>query len=202
MTKTNTKVLIGIIGLVVIAVGAFFVLQSKNIKTLDEGAYMEVVSRPDLSLEFSYESGPNSLALFEPEVSGEPLKAAYILMSTADFVVVRNGDTDSTPATISLFVFSKPVLEGEEDLSRIEELRRWATANQQLTGIADAVSEPVETVIDGVRALSYSTEAAYSQDIYIASYKKNIYLFVGQHESKDDSLRTYFNDVINSVVFE
>ena len=220
-SKRNTIIAIALV--VFIAAGIYFLVNKKSTTTSIEPFFQqEKVLSEEYAFEFTYESGDEGLALFEPEVSGEPLKAAYILMLTPDFVQVRNAGTNAageTPPTISMFVFTKPdykpiaqprAVDGETStpgtqeppLSRLDEVRKWAEQNQELTGYASATTEAKETEIDGVKAITYETEGLYNQEVYIASYQKNIYLFLGQFDSKDDPIYEKYQQVLERISFQ
>ena len=161
----------------------------------------ELVSRPDINLEFSYVGGPDALSLIEAPVEGEPLKGAFILMPSGDYIEVRNNPEAETPASISIFVFTLPE-QKNGDVSRIDALRQWASDNPALTGINDAEGETEEVRIDGVKGIAYKTEGAYSQEIQLFSYREHIYMFVGQYDGTADDLSDEFKELLSTVVFQ
>lgn len=203
--STRTGVLV-IALIIFIAAAAYYLFTTttndKNDTGVAEGHHLERVENEEVAFGFGYESGPQGLALFEPEVSGEPLKAAYILMPVEDYVLVHNNQAEESPATISMFVFTKPEQPEGSDLSRLEEVRQWADENQELTSIDQAQAEPEIVDIDGVKALKYTTAGTFNQEIYVASYNKNIYLLVGQYENESDKIKQDYERVISEIVFQ
>lgn len=192
-----------IITLLIIAVAAaasyvfFFRPQARYV----EFNQSELVSRPAIDLEFSFVAGPDALSLVEAPVEGEPLKGAFILMSSSDYIEVHNNTATETPASISIFVFTLPEQENQ-DLSKTDLLREWAMDNQSLTGINVSEGEPEEIELDGVKGIKYNTVGAYNQEVQLFNHRGRAYMFVGQYDDTTEDLRDDFEELMQTVVFQ
>ena len=201
MSRKN--IILGILVLAVALAGYFFLLKPQLDDRTVAVVVQETIERRDLELSFSYPSGQNGLSLIEPPITpGEALAAAYILIPTPEYIDYQQAEfSGATPAAISVFVFSADRADETEDIGRIARMQNWAAANDGLTSFSRALNTPDITEIDGLEALTYTTEAAYDQDVYIVSYRGNIYMFVGQYEGASDDLRQTFADLISNVRF-
>ncbi len=186
------------------------------------------VSRPEVDLSFSYPSGETGLSLIEPPTtSNTALLEAFILMPFADYQAIQTDEPPSeSPASISIFVFKETDTEEsatitlgtasgttetatlEQDtasetprVGRVTRLQNWATDNQNLTSFNQAKNTPEVVDLDGVNALYYEADGLYQQQIYLAAYKGNIYMFVGQYDSPEDPIYQQFKDLMTKVSF-
>lgn len=198
--KTYAAIVVLILAVLAVASYLFFFRPQAQFVALNQA---ELVSRPDINLEFSYVGGPDALSLVEVPVEGEPLRGAFIMMPSSDYLLVRSDPEAETPASISIFVFTLPQLssKNEEEMSRMDELKAWAADNPSLTGFAEAEGEPEVIEIDGVKGLRYTTQGAYMQEIQLFSYKKQVYMFVGQFEDSSENLRDEYEELMKTVVF-
>lgn len=187
------------------------------------------VSRPEVDLSFSYPSGEAGLSLIEPPTTDNTaLLEAFILMPFADYQAIQASEPPTeSPASISIFVFEEAeteesatitletasgtagTAEVEENtatdtprVGRITRLQNWATDNQNLTSFNQAKNTPEVVDLDGVNALYYEADGLYQQQIYLAAYKGNIYMFVGQYDSESDPIYQQFKDLMTKVSFE
>jgi hypothetical protein len=186
---------------------------------------LATVSREAVGLSFSYPSGEDGLSLIEPPTTeNTSLLEAFILMPLADFQEQQSGNTPTdAPATISIFVFDEDTSEpaeltigtasGTADIStetatetprvgRITRLQNWAADNQNFTSISQAKNTPEVLELDGVNALYYEADGLFQQQIYLAAYKGNIYMFVGQYNDSKDAIYQQFKDIIATVSFD
>lgn len=173
-----------------------------------EEVVIETIRRPDLNFSFQYPSGQNGYSLIESPVAvNAPLRQGFVIMDTDDYVAWQNieGATEAPPS-LSLFVFQAPVNETADasaaEENRITRLQNWATENQGLTSINLATTPPETVEIDGLKALHYFADGLYPQEIYLASYKGFIYMFVGQFDGEEDSRKQAFTDLMSTVTFE
>lgn len=199
--KLSKKTLLITLFIILAGVTYYFVaLDRAEISTAEQ----QKVDRPDLPLYFSYPSGESGLSLIEPPVDGENLTQAFILIPAKKYTEYQESSLDGdAPATISIFVFNLPddTATGTERVGRIARLQNWALDNQSLTLFDQTNGTPDIVELDGVRALNYSTETSYKQDIYLVSYKARVYMFVGQYEKSTDDIHKVFSEVIASVAF-
>lgn len=200
--KKKTYIIISLLLLAVVAAAsyAFFFRPQARYVAFNQA---ELVSRPDINLEFSYVGGPDALSLVEVPVEGEPLRGAFIMMPSSDYLLVRSDPEAETPASISIFVFTLPELSSEnaEETSRMDKLKAWANDNPSLTGIGETENEPEEIELDGVKGLKYMTEGAYPQEIRLFIYRGFVYMFVGQYEDSSDNLRDEYEALMQTVFF-
>lgn len=187
------------------------------------------VSRPEVDLSFTYPSGAAGLSLIEPPTTDNTaLLQAFILMPFADYQAIQGNEPPTeSPASISIFVFKEA--EDEESatitlgtasgtdgaavieesavtdtprVGRVTRLQNWATDNQNLTSFNQAKNTPEVVDLDGVNALYYEADGLYQQQIYLAAYKGNIYMFVGQYDAESDPIYQQFKDLMTKVSFE
>ena len=161
------------------------------------------VSSAVAPLMFKFPSGPDALALIEPptgEVSDTGIKEVYLMMKNNEYQEFSKENGGNPPATISVFVLPYVEAFGAEEMKRAGKLQAWAIENSQFSSWAAAITEPESTEIDGVRAITYKTESVYKQDVYIALYDDDIYVFTGQYESDKDEILSMFNAILDSVI--
>lgn len=197
----KTIITIAVIAALLLIIGAAYFLQSKERSEFQAANAAEPVVNEELSLEFAYVAGPDALSMFEPSSNREPLLGSYILLPSADFVAIRNQESERTPPSISIFVydFSDSALPVEiESLGRSEKVLAWARANQGLTGLTDAI-EPESVELDGVSGFRYQYPAEYEQTIQLHSYDHKLYMFVGQYDNGD--MQDLYEEVLESVRF-
>jgi len=204
--KTLKIIILAVV--LVIASATAYQLVFKNLledRTISR-VVQETVSRPDIPVAFSYPSGEAGMTLIEPPtVDGEMLNHAFILMRTEAYREYQTNDfAGEAPAAISLFMFNFPEqaeAENVEPIGRIARLQNWALDNQSLTSFDSVENTPDIVELDGVKALRYTAEGAFNQDIYLAAYSGNIYMFVGQYESVEDDIYTVFQELVASISF-
>lgn len=205
----NKKILI-IVGIVVALIVAFVGYRQFADKSAEQAPQtQQTVTSEEFGLSFKYVDGENGFALIEPPASGD-IKKSYILMPTPEYAAFQNAtEPGETPASISVLVF---MLEDEpeepetgtssERESRIARLQNWAMDNSILTSYNVAKATPDIVEIDGVKALHYQADGLYQQDIYLASYRSRIYMFVAQYDGADDLTITSFPGLIESISFD
>lgn len=164
------------------------------------------LTRPEAGLEFTYIEGPDAFSLFEPSALAEPLHSVFMLIPSPQFVALRNQEQIDTPPSITLFVYNKrnaydrPDETSGEDLSRRDRLVRWATENDALTSFSRAETV-TDITVDDVNGISYQTDGAFPQTIYLISYQDRIYFFVGQYETEGDYLQEAFTELLSTIYF-
>ncbi len=198
----NRKILI-LVGIVAI-IAAYFLTQSWFSTNEDRVLEDRLVENDEYSLSFNYFAGEDGYQLAGPASDGEVLQS-YVLIQQDSFVEFQQGEAETTPPTMSIFVFELPdveEVEGEDRPGRITRLQNWAVNNQGLTSFDRIYGTPDIIEIDGVKAIQFDTDGTYQQSIYLASYRGYIYMFVGQYERPTDTLRKDFQSLIESVRFE
>lgn len=193
---------------VAVIVGGVVIMDQVVQPLLDSRTVETVVSAqikvPEYDFAFSYPSGVAGYVLVEPPVAttSESLKKAYLMFEYGQYLDYRSAEANAqTPPAVSVFVFALPGKAEGSTLGRSERLMQWIEENPQYTSFNRRNSEVEEVEVDGVSAVSYSTEGIYFQDFTIASYSGNAYIFAGQYEVAGDSNVLMFTDLINSVTF-
>ncbi len=204
--KRNSLLLIaGAIGVVLVAA----VVYSQIVKPQLDNRTVEVVVQErvtslEIPMAFSFPSGAQALTLIQPPVSTSSengLKKVYLLLDSQAYLEFSQTEnvSDVPPPTISIFAFANNIPDTEENLSRVEKLTAWVQKNPQYSSWSLLSSESERTEVDGATALRYQTKSTYSQDVYVVSYKKDIYVFTGQFEEQGDKIQSIFADIMSSV---
>lgn len=172
----------------------------------------EKVVRPDLNFSFSFLGGVNALSYTEsaPEtLTDNNLLKAFVLMETKRQRNYLKEKGASVPPAITILIFRKTDFTdsgsqatSSERLSSFDYLAKWTDVNSGYTGSRHAVSDYVDTEIDGRTALNFQSELGFKQDTYVARYRDKVYLFVGQYEQDGDFMQQAFKDLIASVRLE
>jgi hypothetical protein len=127
------------------------------------------------------------------------------MIPTEEYAAFQSAEAGGeTPASINVFVFTLEdveVPEGTEKPERITRLQNWAADNTALTSFSQALNTPDIVEIDGLKALHYRADGLYQQDVYLASYRGLVYMFVGQFNEETDLTYTAFQSLIASVSF-
>mgnify|MGYP001175858646 CR=1 FL=1 len=198
----KSYLIFGAIAAVVLAVVFIFVVKpAMEDRTVATTAVM-TIDRQDLDVAFTYPSGEDAYTLIEPPVpAGEdsPIQGVFLMMPTPQYIDYQN-DKGSTPPSVSLFVLPQPEDDGGEG-GRITRLQRWAESNSQFSSYAAITSEPEVVEVDGVKALRYFTAGTYNQEVYLVQYSGRIYVFTGQYEEEEDSIRGMFVNFMQEVTF-
>lgn len=195
--------------LIVLIVGAL--VFTKFIKPqLDNRTVSSVVpttiENKEMDFAFTYPSGETGYSVIEPQTSTSSeslIKKVYLLLDTEEYISFQGEKTDGdAPPTVSIFVIKESEeAEDSATTSRMMRLRTWAEQNSSLSSYKFKTSEIEELDLDGVKAIKYKTEALYSQEVYLANYKGNIYVFTGQYKEETDDIKNMFGNLMNSVMF-
>ncbi|HEY0964423.1 MAG TPA: hypothetical protein VGE31_01365 [Candidatus Paceibacterota bacterium] len=179
----------------------------------------ERVINEEHSLSFSYPVGDESLTLIEPPVEGQDFKKAYLLIPSEEYAAFQqNTEGGEAPAAISVFIFDLPPAASSTPVvvtstasgtgsttdpsSRRSRLEAWAKENNALTSFNLAKAAPEEIEVDGVDMLRYKADGLYQQDIYLGSYRGNVYLFIAQFNADTDLTYRALQQMIASVSFD
>lgn len=208
--KNSKSYLIAVIVLLVVLVIAS-VVYSKIVKPSLDNRTVSVttevtIENKELNLSFSYPSGDSAYALLEPPVAPEEadgLKKVYILMDSKKYFEFQAAtELVDTPPTVSIFILEeKKTGEAIDEENRSVRLLAWAERNPQYTSFFEKSAEPELVKVDGVDAYHYTTEKNYRYDMYLISYKGNIYVFAGQFEDELDDIHGMYQKLISSVIF-
>lgn len=174
-------------------------------RTITDTAIMPVKNL-DLDFGFTYPSGESGFALIEPPVpttTSDGLQKVYVLMDTQEYVLFQsNPDQGETPPSVSVLVVKMPVLSDElETTDRLTRLKAWAELYPQYSSATIRTGQQEIVDLDGVPAIRYSTDGLYQQEVYLVSYKGNVYVFTGQFDSESDTIHSMFMELIRSVEF-
>ena len=210
MNKKTILILIALLGIVLVGiVGYFQVLKPQVENRTVEVATAMPIANNEVPLAFSYTSGVDALAMVEPPVSSTSpngLKKVYLLFDNQAYVEYSSDGSDvSLPPAISIFAVSyasSTTVAPIEGADRLTKLRTWAQQNPQFSAWTIKSSEVEEVEVDGASAIRYQASGTYEQEVYVVFYQDNIYVFAGQFEQDSDLIRTSFQELINSVIFE
>lgn len=207
----KTSLIIAAVLLLVTAVVVYQMVQTKNSNEAADAALMQEVNNDDLGLAFSYKSGPDGFTLVEPPAEQKGILKAYLLLPTKAYEEYKTREVPGeAPAGMNVFVFTQE----EETIAssttgasttpradRMTRLQEWATTNTTITSFTSAKSAPETVEVDGLKMLKYKADGLYQQEIYLASYKNQIYMFVGQYNEETDMTYTEFQNLMGTVSF-
>lgn len=206
--KLSHKIILAALSAAVLAGGVYFYFSHEATAPTTE-ATTTTIERPELDFSFQYPTGSQGLVLVEPPTTeNTAMRGAFILMPEIDYAAYQAGDTTESPASMSIFVFaeadSDQVEENVADTERpgrITRLQTWAAENENLTSFSRAKATPEVVDLDGLSALKYEADGLYQQQIYLAGYKGNIYMFVGQYNDPADAIYEQFKTLMTTVSF-
>jgi hypothetical protein len=189
--------------LLFVAFELYAVYKTKSETPLPSGR--ETVTNKDYGFSFAYPKGDGGFTMVEPNGEDKGIKKAYLMLPAEEFAQYqKSSNVGDAPAAMSVFVFSfdTGTTTDSKDTSRITELQNWAKDNSTLTSMKQAKGTPDVVDLDGIKALHYTADGLYQQDIYLLSYRGYVYMFAGQYNKTTDKTYTAFQDLIHSVSFE
>jgi len=206
----NTKLIIGVLITLSILLVTFLVvrpmLQDRTVATVAN----ETIERPELDLAFTFPSGEDAYTYIEPlkmEGNDKPIGAFIMMESKAYEIMQEPNFVGETPPSMSIFVYaeadeaSSTGASSSDSIDRVTKLRNWAEANSGVTAYNLALTTPLETEIDGAKALYYKSDGLYGQEVYIAFHRNKYYLIVGQHDGEENPQYRAFQELIRSITF-
>ena len=207
-TKLNKQALIvigAILFIATILVGYQLVVHEEQQTTLGT---TKTVNDETYGLSFSFDEGEEAFTLVEPPVNQAGIQKSYIMLLTKAYADYQQSDNVAeAPAGMNVFILT---LEEEgntenattaEQSDRMTRLKDWAMRFDGLTQYSKKKAEPEEVEIDGLKALKYQTEGLYQQTIYLATYKNNVYMFIGQYTEQSDITYTAFEKLLTTISF-
>ena len=207
-TKLNKQALIvigAILFIATILVGYQLVVHEEQQTTLGT---TKTVNDETYGLSFSFDEGEEAFTLVEPPVNQAGIQKSYIMLLTKAYADYQQSDNVAeAPAGMNVFILT---LEEEgntenattaEQADRMTRLKDWAMRFDGLTQYSKKKAEPEEVEIDGLKALKYQTEGLYQQTIYLATYKNNVYMFIGQYTEQSDITYTAFEKLLTTISF-
>ena len=210
----KTSLIIAAVLLLVTAVVVYQMVQTKNTNEAADAALQKEVNNDDLGLAFSYKSGPDGFTLVEPPAEQKGILKAYLLLPTKAYEEYKTREVPGeAPAGMNVFVFTheeepaEPIAVTTDGASttppadRMTRLQEWATTNTTITSFTSAKAAPETVEVDGLKMLKYKADGLYQQEIYLASYKNQIYMFVGQYNEETDMTYTEFQNLMGTVSF-
>lgn len=196
----KTLILIGIV--VVVGLAVLFLTKPWSGAQNDSTANLKTITNDTYAFSFAYPAGTDGYELIESG-SQDNFLHSYVFIDSADLASFQSAEFTETPPTMSVFVFTLPEeTEDGESAGRITRLQTWAQENAGLTAYNLMYGTPDIVEIDGLKALSYLTDGLYQQEVYLASYRGHIYMFVGQYNRPTDQIKKDFQHLIESVLFE
>lgn len=157
-------------------------------------------------LEFTYPSGTSAYTLIEPPVpttTSSGLQKVYLIIDNQSYLDFQADKKMKTPPTVSILIFQKPEsTEKDKEMKRSELLKVWAEQHPQYTSFDQKTVEPEIVELDGVGALHYLADGVYQQEIYVAAYDHNTYVFTGQFEDEASDIHNMFAEMMQSVIFD
>ncbi len=213
MDKQTKWMVLGVVAILIVVLGIAVVRPLLQKQTPSEVALVnEIVERPVINFEFTYQSGEEGYRFIEPVLGGsttvEGLEAVFIMVKTKAYADYQNATPGGeAPPSMSIFVFAETgtstgvVGTTTVELSRLERIKNWAQVHDGYTSYSRAEKEPEVVRIDGVNTLHYRADGLYPQDIYIALSRERYYLIVGQYDGEADSAYSAFQKLIASIGF-
>jgi hypothetical protein len=156
----------------------------------------EEFSDPSIGLSFNYPAGPNGLSLTEQPGDGtEPalLKTLTLLRSEDALRMETNPPIGGEgPAAISVAIFKNE--QREFPLAAAQRFTTYSNYNLK-------TSDEREVVVGGANAIAYTTDGLFPAETIVVAHDSYIYIFTGQFETPDSSLKQLFADLVESVTF-
>ncbi len=208
-TKLSKHTLIGIgAALVVLTAVVGYVFYTQNTTQTGAGGTERTVVDDTYGISFSFPEGEDAFTLIEPPVNQAGIQKSYILLPTKAYIDYQQSDNIAeAPAGINVFILTMEE-EGNienattaERADRMTRLKDWAMRFDGLTQYSQKKAEPEEIEIDGLKTLKYQTEGLYQQTIYLATYKDNVYMLVGQYTEQSDITYTTFEQLLKTISF-
>lgn len=204
MHKKLTVLFGGLVLLLVVGYVSYaYVIQSYLDNRMIPAEVSMTITNDALGLSFVYPSGGNAFALIEPPVaSTSEFKQVYLLLENEAYQQYDATDSPTdAPPTVSIFVFDMPQRsDAEADAGRVSRIQNWAINHPQYSSFPLIIGEPEVVEVDGATALRYQAAGLYQQEVYLVSYRKNLFVFTGQFTDETDAIRIMFNELIDSVV--
>lgn len=208
MNKKNSLILAAVF-IIVIAAVAYQIIQTRNSNQAADAALKQTVDNKALGLSFSYMGGPDGFTLVEPPAEQKGILKAYLLLPAKAYEEYKAQDVPGeAPAGMNVFVFThdddsatSTAATTTPRTDRVTRLQEWATTNATITSFTQAKSAPETVEIDGLKMLRYKADGLYQQDIYLASYKNKVFMFVGQYNEETDQTFTEFQKLMQTVSF-
>ncbi len=205
----KTYIILGVILLVLVSILVYVKVVKPQLDNRTVTAVVPTtIENEEMAFAFTYPSGEEGYTLIEPQVSTSSdsiIKEVYLLLDTKEYISFQGEEVDGeAPATVSIFVTTLPKeveTEGAEEVSRVDRLRKWAEQNAPLSSYNLKTSEPEQIELDGIATLKYKTDGLYKQEVYLSTYKGNVYVFTGQYNEETDAIRIMFTNLMNSVMF-
>jgi hypothetical protein len=214
----NIKLIGAALALVLVVGGGFWAYTTYQDNQMVVAIVNETIVRPELGISFTYPSGEAAFALIEsPATADRTLLGAFVMVPTGEYLEFQQStEAREAPPAMSVFVFADTSADAEASSTpvtttgtsttdrpdRMTRLKNWAAENTALTSYALATTPAEEIEIDGLKTLHYRADGLYQQDIYLASYRSRIYIFVGQFNDEADITYTAFQTLMSTVVFE
>lgn len=209
-TKLNKQklIIIGAALVIVTAVVGYLLYKSYTPNTVDEGT-LKMIEDKTYGITFSFNEGENDFTVVEPPENQAGIQKSYILLPTKAYNEYKESESISdAPASMNVFILTLQEEGNTENASsaervdRMTRLKDWAVRFDGLTQYSKKKAEPEEVEIDGLKALKYQTDGLYKQNIYLTTYKNNVYMFVSQYNEESDVTRTAFDALLTSVSFK
>ena len=217
MNKKNSIILVAIVAVVALVV-VYQIVQTRQNNQANQAALEQKVENKALGLSFSYEGGDKGFTLVEPPAEQKGILKAYLLLPTKEYNQYKTMEVPGeAPAGMNIFIFthdenkastSDAVVTSDGASSstpkdnRMTRLKEWATTNATITSYTASKAAPETVEIDGLKMLHYKADGLYQQDIYLASYKNRVYMFVGQYNEESDMSYTEFQNLMQTISFD
>lgn len=154
----------------------------------------ETYSMVAVGLEFTHESGEAGYtrSLIDPiNIPSQDFIDGVVLTRTADTLTPPPVGGEG-PQTLSLAVYRN----SERLWPAV-----WAMRNPELSNYALKRSEPVETVVSGANAVTYTADGLYMSTVTIIAHVGYIYVATGQSTDPTEQLYQDYENWLQSFVF-
>lgn len=191
------KALIGIVVVVVLAAGGYWLLSDQAVQvptpdtsTSTPGASLKTYSSPEYGIEFRY---PSSYQLTERDLPGSSQRRHHVvtLMRITDLPAPQGGEG---PPAISIEMIQNDL----DDLTTEEWIKNSSASNfkQSVDGKLSS------TTIAGQQSLTYTWDGLYRGDTTAIARPSYVYAFTSTYLTPEDGIRRDFEDILRTVVFK
>lgn len=191
------KWLVFIVVLVLLLAGAYYYMPELLDRAVEETATTTVTSTPtEAALAYSSDAYgisfryPDSYALSEREIT-EGIES-YVIMLVDREAAANVPEFSDGPASIAISVFPATTTSAETWV------RESIASNFQLSRDGTLM----ETRVDGVPAVSYTSDGLYATDNVVLVRDSRVYMFSVGWTSRNDAIVSDFADLLSTVRFE
>lgn len=191
---TNKSTIIGVIILLLLAAGAYFMLSiDKSEPNGEVSGNTATFSSGELGLEFDYKTGPNGYVLQEmiPTEQNDALARVIMLFRTED-TLMAPPEGGEGPPVMAVLVF---------DNDKKQFPQAWADENIQYSNINLKMGDVSEAIVGGANAIRYMADGLYASENAVVAHGDSMFVITGQFIDQDSDLRRDFGPLVQSIRF-